>query len=106
MTYVATKQQAHHLFGQNHAVAEQVALAAAVFQRSGDVPNHGDFRSANWCAARPSGGGGRIGVIDWTDSHVGRREEDLGGCEPEHLEALLAACLAPGPVVISRALVA
>lgn len=64
-----------------------IRLASDQFSNEKNRPNHGDFRADNMITHAELG----FGLVDWTDAHLGSREEDLGGCDPEMICSLVTA---------------
>lgn len=78
-------------------IKEMIRLASEQFAAEKHCPNHGDFRRENMLI----GPSGSLGLIDWTDAHLGSREEDIGGCDPEFIESLLLSYQGDAPVELS-----
>jgi hypothetical protein len=83
-------------------IKEMIRMASAQFAVEKHCPNHGDFRRANMLV----GANGSFGLIDWTDAHLGSREEDIGGCDSEFIEPLLLSYQGDAPVELSLARIA
>ncbi|MBA3534049.1 MAG: phosphotransferase [Ardenticatenales bacterium] len=88
-------------FGAEHPGLWLIQRAWGDFNRAGQVLNHGDFRGSNLLLTEEQ----QLGVIDWTDAHLGTREEDIGGCEPQDIMALLEGYQAKGGCSLDMELV-
>lgn len=75
-------------------IIQLTRMALWDFENNRRIPNHGDFRASNILLGEDD----TIGVIDWTDAHLGTREQDIGGCDPEYIPALVRAYQIANPV--------
>jgi hypothetical protein len=83
---------------EKRALLRLIDLASVQFAEEKICPNHGDFRTENMLTD-PGGG---FGLVDWTDAHLGSREEDLGGCDPELIPEIVRSYQGDAPVALSR----
>ncbi|MFH1469107.1 MAG: phosphotransferase [Pseudomonadota bacterium] len=100
--YPAAWDHAHGVLASGHPALGLIEAAQRDLREGRLVPNHGDFRAANMLV----GPGDVLGVLDWSDFHAGTREEDLGGCDPALIPALLHGYQRARSVPIDPALVA
>jgi hypothetical protein len=86
----------------NNIVIELITKALVDIEQPNKIPVHGDFRSDNLLILENDS----LAILDWSEFHLGSREEDIGGCEPKFINELTISYMENNNIQLDKSLIA
>lgn len=100
--YEVALKFANEKIRNNNAVIELITKALVDVDEPNKIPIHGDFRGDNLLMLDNNS----LAILDWSEFHLGSREEDIGGCEPKFINELTISYMDNNNIQLDKSLIA